>query len=64
MARKRSTAGCALFDTRPDQERKLHESGVEDISTDAFADQFVQGVKADAKAVEKENAKMAHQPTA
>ncbi len=40
------------------------ESGVEDISTDAFADQFVQGVKADAKAVEKENAKMAHQPTA
>lgn len=39
------------------------ESGVEDITTDAFADQFVQGIKADAKAVEKENAKMAHQPT-
>jgi len=38
------------------------ESGVEDISTDAFADQIVQGIKADAKAVEKEIAKMAHQP--
>ncbi len=38
------------------------ESGVEDITTDAFADEFVRNVKADAKAVEKENAKMAHQP--
>ncbi len=40
------------------------ESGVEDITTDAFADEFVQMVRADAKAVEKENAKMAHQPPA
>ncbi len=40
------------------------ESGVEDITTDAFADNFVQMLKADAKAVEKENAKMAHQPPA
>lgn len=40
------------------------ESGVEDITTDAFADEFVRSVKADAKAVEKENAKMAHQPMA
>ncbi len=40
------------------------ESGVEDITTDAFADQFVQSIKADAKAVERENAKMAHQPKA
>ena len=38
------------------------ESGVEDITTDAFADEFVQGVRADAKAVERENAKMAHRP--
>ena len=37
--------------------------GIEDITTDAFADEFVRGVKADAKAVEKENAKMAHQPS-
>jgi len=40
------------------------ESGVEDITTDAFADEFVSNLKADAKAVERENAKMAHQPTA
>lgn len=40
------------------------ESGIEDITTDAFADQFVQMIRADAKAVEKENAKMAHQPKA
>ena len=38
------------------------ESGVEDITTDAFADEFARNVRADAKAVEKENAKMAHQP--
>lgn len=38
------------------------ESGIEDITTDRFADQFVAGLKADAKAVERENAKMAHQP--
>lgn len=38
------------------------EKGVEDITTDAFADNFVQMLKADAKAVEKENAKMSHQP--
>ena len=40
------------------------ESGVEEITTDAFADEFVSNLKADAKAVERENAKMAHQPTA
>ena len=38
------------------------ESGLEDITTDAFADAFVASVRADAKAVEKENAQMAHQP--
>ena len=37
-------------------------SGVEDITTDAFADDFVQRVRADAKAVEAETAAMAHQP--
>ncbi len=37
-------------------------SGVEDISTDAYADEFVQNVRADAKAVEKQTAEMAHQP--
>ncbi len=36
--------------------------GVEDISTDAFADEFVRNVRADAKAVEKQTAEMAHQP--
>ncbi len=39
------------------------ESGIEDITTDAFADMFAQSLRADAKAVERENAKMAHQPT-
>lgn len=39
------------------------EDGVEDITTDAFADEFVRSLKMNAKAVEKENAKMAHQPT-
>ena len=39
------------------------ENGVEDITTDAFADELVHNLKLDAKAVEKENAKMAHQPT-
>ena len=38
------------------------EEGVEDITTDAFADEFVRNLKADSKAVEKENAKIAHQP--
>ncbi|MDJ0911014.1 MAG: SDR family oxidoreductase [Woeseiaceae bacterium] len=38
------------------------EAGVEDITTDAFADNFVQALKSDAKAVEKQNAEMAHQP--
>ena len=38
-------------------------NGVEDITTDAFADELVRNLKLDAKAVEKENAKMAHQPT-
>ena len=38
-------------------------NGVEDITTDAFADQFVRNLKVDAKAVEQENAKTAHQPT-
>ena len=38
------------------------ENGVEDITTDAFADEFVRSLKVDAKAVEKENAKTAHQP--
>ena len=37
--------------------------GVEDITTDAFADEFVRNLKADAKAVERETAQMAHQPT-
>ena len=36
--------------------------GTEDITTDAMADNFVKMLKADAKAVEKENAKMSHQP--
>jgi len=36
--------------------------GIEDITTDAMADNFVNMLKADAKAVEKENAKMSHQP--
>ena len=38
------------------------EAGVEDITTDAFADNFVQSLKSDAKGVEKQNAQMAHQP--
>ncbi len=38
------------------------QEGVEDITTDAFADDFVQRLKTDAKAVEKEAAQMAHQP--
>ncbi len=38
------------------------QEGVEDITTDAFADEFVRQLKADAKAVEKANAQMAHQP--
>ncbi len=39
------------------------ENGTEDITTDAFADEFVRQVKVDAKAVEKQNAQMAHQPS-
>ena len=38
--------------------------GVEDITTDAFADEFVRNLKADAKAVEREISQMAHQPQA
>ncbi len=38
------------------------ESGVEDITTDSFADEFVKNLKADAKAVEDQTAEMAHQP--
>ena len=38
------------------------QAGVEDITTDVFADKYVQGLKADAKAGEKQNAQMAHQP--
>ena len=37
-------------------------AGTEDITTDAFADDFVARLKVDAKAVEKETAQMAHQP--
>ena len=40
----------------------LMQEGVEDITTDAFSDDFVQRLRADAKAVEKEAAQMAHQP--
>ena len=40
------------------------EEGIEDITTDAFADELVKNLKADAKAVERENAAMAHQPSA
>ena len=40
------------------------ENGIEDITTDAFADELVRNLKADAKTVEKENAAMAHQPAA
>ena len=40
------------------------EGGVEDITTDAFADEFARNVRADAKAVEQANAGMAHQPPA
>ncbi|MDJ0814206.1 MAG: SDR family oxidoreductase [Woeseiaceae bacterium] len=38
------------------------EGGVEDITTDAFADDFLRNVRADAKAVEQQTAEMAHQP--
>ena len=40
------------------------QQGIEEITTDAFADAFAQGIQADAKAVERENAKLAHQPPA
>jgi hypothetical protein len=39
------------------------ESGVEDITTDEFADEFVSMLKADAKALERDQAQLAHQPT-
>ena len=39
------------------------EKGVEDITTDAIADEIATNLKADAKVVELENAKAAHQPT-
>lgn len=38
------------------------ESGIEDITTDAFADELVRNLKVDAKAVERANAESAHQP--
>ncbi len=38
------------------------QAGVEDITTDAYADNFVQSLKSDAKGVEQQNAQMAHQP--
>ena len=38
------------------------QEGVEDITTDAFADALARNIAADAKAVEKEVAQMAHQP--
>lgn len=37
------------------------EQGVEDITTDGFADNFVKNLKLDPKAVEKENRDFAHQ---
>lgn len=37
--------------------------GTEEITTDAFADAFARNVKLDAKAVERENATMVHQPS-
>ena len=37
-------------------------NGTEEITTDAFADELVRNLKVDAKAVEKESAKMAYQP--
>lgn len=36
--------------------------GIEDITTDKFADEFVASLKSDAKAVEKNNAQFAYQP--
>ena len=38
------------------------EKGIEDITTDAFADELARNIKADAKAVEKSVANLAHQP--
>lgn len=38
------------------------EKGVDDITTDAYADEFVRNLKADAKAVEMQTAQMAHRP--
>lgn len=38
------------------------QAGLEDITTDAFADEFVKALKVDAKAVEKDAAQMAHRP--
>ena len=38
------------------------QNGVEDITTDAYADEFVRNLKADAKALEVQTAQMAHQP--
>ena len=35
--------------------------GIEDITTDGFADQFVQDLRTDAKTVERNNAQFAHQ---
>ena len=38
--------------------------GIEDVATDAFAEQFIAALRTDHKALEKENAKIAHQPAA
>ncbi len=38
------------------------QEGVDEITTDVFADNYVKSLEADAKAVEKQNAQMAHQP--
>ena len=38
------------------------ESGVEEITTDEYADEFVSKLKADAKALERNQAQLAHQP--
>lgn len=40
------------------------ENGADDITTDAIADEFVANLRTDAKAVERENAKAAHQQNA
>ena len=51
-----SNAAARIFDQM--------ENGVEDITTDAIADEIAANLNVDAKVVEIENAKAAHQPTA